>query len=566
MQVAVDLERREWELPVAKRCGYLDRMQEKRVRSLPGLGRRRRENKGGVRFGGNSNETKMADNGVWTRFLILLMQLFTKGEAVLIRLTGEGTAQKKKEVTGAVRALHGTRRGGHTGAGPWRVGTGNRIDGGRHKILPPLSVEFQGRNLRKTAAFEENANGYSRNGDNTSATFLKKKLDSAEKPVPKRSKTIAASKVMSSVRRMLTETNRSGDILDLSLRNKPLPVHVGPVLSNVAGVRTTGSAKRKSSHHRAKSEPRKLRKPAAQQQSTLFKELFLRKYAQNYFETTRIVSGAEGVVGGVPSTLNFDAEKLLQELLKEGDEMMADKKDGAVTIYYWPLKFRGNFLKLILEEKGIPYHNAGYEDELKELVFQKSISDRPFPFFAPPFLRVGDYMISQMPAACQYLAKKYDLDAESLENSSHALMIVMNCNDLWDEITRKGGNYTMWSLPEWKQWKENRLKKWLEIFEALLLRNNPGSQENVGTDLFFFDNRITYADLAVFHVLDGLCFDLGLERFVKGMSTLLFRFYEQIGKRPNVAAFVKRQRQDKVDYCGGQIEQSIRDVIRKEDK
>ena len=320
-------------------------------------------------------------------------------------------------------------------------------------------------------------------------------------------------------------------------------------------LRPPGNLKR---HSRIKSSPRKLRKkdpvsennaPLDLQQSDaseLFKGILARKLAQNYLNRPPVPYNILNICANMSNSTPTSGK--------------ADK--DAVTVYYWPLKFRGNFLKLILEEVNVPYTNASYEDELKELVFSKPVSERPFPFFAPPFIKVGEYMISQMPAACQYLAKKYGLDATSLEDSSHALMIVMNCNDIWEEITRGGGHYSMWTLDQWKTWKQHRLTKWLNILESLLVRNN--TAEELGSEAFFFDNRLTYADLAVFHVLDGLCYDLSMEEFVRKCAPILHAYYLQLGRRANIKAFVAKQRRDQVAYCGGQIEKSIREVIRNE--
>jgi len=49
-------------------------------------------------------------------------------------------------------------------------------------------------------------------------------------------------------------------------------------------------------------------------------------------------------------------------------------------------------------------------------------------------------------------------------------MILGNCNDIINELTRCGGHYTFWNLEEWKEFKseKGRLFKWMKILDGLL--------------------------------------------------------------------------------------------------
>ena len=53
-------------------------------------------------------------------------------------------------------------------------------------------------------------------------------------------------------------------------------------------------------------------------------------------------------------------------------------------LYYWPVPFRGNFIRLLLEEGNEEYSETATE----EIINLKSMSPekQPFPSMAPPFL------------------------------------------------------------------------------------------------------------------------------------------------------------------------------------
>eukprot|EP00485_Elphidium_margaritaceum_P002779 CAMPEP_0202698330 /NCGR_PEP_ID=MMETSP1385-20130828/11601_1 /ASSEMBLY_ACC=CAM_ASM_000861 /TAXON_ID=933848 /ORGANISM="Elphidium margaritaceum" /LENGTH=239 /DNA_ID=CAMNT_0049355017 /DNA_START=49 /DNA_END=768 /DNA_ORIENTATION=- len=232
-------------------------------------------------------------------------------------------------------------------------------------------------------------------------------------------------------------------------------------------------------------------------------------------------------------------------------------------IYYWPIQFRGNFLKLILEEKGIKYSCTRDWESMQQLM-AKEIKQREFPYFAPPILKHGDFISSQMAASAQYLAKKYNMDAKSLEDSTHALMICMNANDILCELTRNCGAQQWTDVKDWQTFKSTRLVRWLDILTELLQRNASNDTKDAGKTLFYFGTDVTYADTSVFHVLYSLISFMRMKDLVESSYPLLYRFYEQIYSRPNINAFIKQQEADKLEWCGGLIEKSMLAMMEQE--
>ena len=61
-----------------------------------------------------------------------------------------------------------------------------------------------------------------------------------------------------------------------------------------------------------------------------------------------------------------------------------------ITIFYWPLRFRGNFLKLILEEAGVNYEVQDDIETIKNNILGNYSDKNPMPTFAPPALKIGE--------------------------------------------------------------------------------------------------------------------------------------------------------------------------------
>jgi len=98
------------------------------------------------------------------------------------------------------------------------------------------------------------------------------------------------------------------------------------------------------------------------------------------------------------------------------------------------------------------------------------------------------------------LGYKYNLEPLVPEETSLALMLFSNCNDFMDELTRHGGNYDLWDKKKWEEFKTTRYTKWLSIFQDFLIKYENGRK-------YFFGQRITYVDFAIFTLLDGLIYD-----------------------------------------------------------
>jgi hypothetical protein len=81
---------------------------------------------------------------------------------------------------------------------------------------------------------------------------------------------------------------------------------------------------------------------------------------------------------------------------------------------------------------------------------------------------------------------------------------------------------------------QKRLPKWLQRFNTLLV-NNPHNHKTKGNEVYFVGSQLCYADLAVFHALDGLRSETG------SADGICAEAYEQcIADKPLIAGFMRQ--------------------------
>ena len=87
----------------------------------------------------------------------------------------------------------------------------------------------------------------------------------------------------------------------------------------------------------------------------------------------------------------------------------------AYELYYWDgLQGRGEFIRLALEEGGADYLDIGRGSEKNgqgtaAMMALLNSKTEPYIPFAPPFLKDGDFIVSQVANILLYLGPKLDL-------------------------------------------------------------------------------------------------------------------------------------------------------------
>lgn len=225
-------------------------------------------------------------------------------------------------------------------------------------------------------------------------------------------------------------------------------------------------------------------------------------------------------------------------------------------LYYWPVPFRGQFIRGILAFAGKSWSEHD-SDEIGALM-GKAPADQPVPFMGPPLLVDGasGFAIAEMPAIALYLGDRFGLLPSSAEGRALSLKVVNDANDVIDEITLDGGR-EMWTADSWREFVP-RLRRWMEIWEAtgrahgleadggtLLGTEAPGVAD-VATAVLWSTMADRFATIAAL-----------LEEAAPRVAALVWRMQAM----PALARLAEDSRRDYGDaYCGGQIEQSLRKV------
>ena len=220
-------------------------------------------------------------------------------------------------------------------------------------------------------------------------------------------------------------------------------------------------------------------------------------------------------------------------------------------LYYWPgIPGRGEFARLVLEAAGAPYREMAQLPEEEGggieamTAFIEGKAGERIPF-APPFLVDGDIVVSQAAVIAAYLGEKLGLAPLTEADRQFARSVALTTADAVAEShdvhhpvglglyyeDQKGE-----ALRRAKEFREARMTKFLGWYEKLVTGEG-----------FLVGDRLTYADLGLFQLVQGLTY-----AFPKRMKTLA-------AKHPKVMALVDIvRRQDNVaDYLESPRRQSF---------
>lgn len=213
----------------------------------------------------------------------------------------------------------------------------------------------------------------------------------------------------------------------------------------------------------------------------------------------------------------------------------------AYELFYWPtIQGRGEFVRLALEEAGARYVDVARQPGGMERLM-KLLDDPKRPPFAPPFLKAGELLIGQTANILLYIGQHHglspvdeasglwthqlqltiaDLVAEA-HDVHHPIASSKYYEDQKDEARRRAQDFT-----------GQRILKYLGYFERVL-----GDRE------FLVDARLTYADLSLFQVIEGLCyaFPRAMARH-GGDFEKIFALRDRIATRPRIAAYLASKR------------------------
>jgi glutathione S-transferase len=213
-------------------------------------------------------------------------------------------------------------------------------------------------------------------------------------------------------------------------------------------------------------------------------------------------------------------------------------------LFYWPtIQGRGEFVRLALEEAGAAYVDVAREaGGMARLLAAMDGADHPA--YAPPFLKAGEQTIGQTANILFYLGGQHglapddeagrlwvnqlqltiaDLVAEA-HDSHHPIASSLYFEDQRPEAKRRAADFL-----------ETRIPKFFDYFEGILGRPEPKEYLTGAT--------LTYADLSLFQVLEGLryAYPASLARIDAGYP-LLGALRERVAARPRIQAYLASPR------------------------
>jgi len=220
-------------------------------------------------------------------------------------------------------------------------------------------------------------------------------------------------------------------------------------------------------------------------------------------------------------------------------------------LFYWPtIPGRGEFVRLVFEESGLPYVDVGRMPENQgggrsAIVRMLEDAGAGMPPLAPPILRHGDLRISQTAVICRYVSGQGGLLPEPEADRWRADALMLTIMDMLVEahdIHHPVGKSLYYedqkpeSLRRAELFRKERLPKALGYFERVLAANAAGNGVVVGQSL-------SYVDLALYHYIAGLLYAVPLR-----MATLaptvprLMALHRTVAARPRIAAYLASPR------------------------
>jgi len=232
-------------------------------------------------------------------------------------------------------------------------------------------------------------------------------------------------------------------------------------------------------------------------------------------------------------------------VLKKGPSIMSD-----FTLYYWPVPFRGEFVRALLAQAGATVDEP--DSDAVSAMMKMDPRDQPVPHMAPPMLvdNASGEAMAEMPAICLWLGERFDLMPREPHPKALAVKLVNDANDILDEMTLDGGK-AMWTAAKWADYLP-RLRRWMTIWEATAEQNRLSANRG---DLGYVATATLWGTMT--ERLQQLRPLLGAE------APSVARLTQQARSQGPLAAQAEESRMRFGSaWCGGEIEKSLRKAVQ----
>lgn len=211
-------------------------------------------------------------------------------------------------------------------------------------------------------------------------------------------------------------------------------------------------------------------------------------------------------------------------------------------LFYWPgLQGRGEFVRLALEEAGVPYVDvARQRGGMPKMMGALDGEQYEHPAFAPPVLQAGELLIGQTANILMYLGARHKLAPRSEQGRLWANQLQLTIADIVNEAhdTHHPISTNLYYEDQKKEartrardFRELRIPKYLDYFEGVL--RGP----------YALGSRLSYVDLSLFQLIEGLryAFPNAMARLEPSYPRLI-TLHGKVAARPNIAAYLQSKR------------------------
>ncbi|KAK7417883.1 hypothetical protein QQZ08_011464 [Neonectria magnoliae] len=242
----------------------------------------------------------------------------------------------------------------------------------------------------------------------------------------------------------------------------------------------------------------------------------------------------------------------------DAKRLKTDEDDDAAPyeLIYWPrLPGRGEWIRLLFEQAGVPYidhartPDTAYKTVLKYIDPENVGDATNLPILAPPILKHGDLVIHQLPNILLYLAPRLGLAPKEGNGVFLLNQLVLTLLDGFVNEMHETHHPIATSLyyehqkPEAKRrskhYLEERIPKFLGYAQRVLDSKASGGRT------WLYGNKLTYADLVLFQCLDGTNFafpDSVKKIQESGNYRSVFELYKRVKEQPNISSYLASER------------------------
>jgi glutathione S-transferase len=201
---------------------------------------------------------------------------------------------------------------------------------------------------------------------------------------------------------------------------------------------------------------------------------------------------------------------------------------------------------LALEEAGVPYEDVARQKKgMPAMLAALDGEAVAHPAFAPPVLQAGDLLIGQSANILMFLGARHGLAPRAVAGRLWANQLQLTIADIVNEAHDSHHpistnlyyeDQKKEAKARAKDFRAQRIPKYLDYFEGVL-RRNPGRGR------FAVGARLSYVDLSLFQLIEGLryAFPAAMARLEPSYPGLL-ALREMVARRPRIAAYLASKR------------------------